>query len=379
MKAGDLVSRVFRNPQSAKDLSSRDWDLLIRQARYSMLLARLYHQLTANGLLDCVPEPVIKHLASASIMARRHAQAIRWEVLQIHKALVRLGVPVVLLKGAAYVIADLPPAAGRTFVDVDIMVPKSALSDAERALNRKGWISSHHDDYDQRYYRTWMHELPPMMHRQRQTVLDVHHTILPETARLHPDPHKLIMDSVPAGELEEIYVFAPADMVLHSATHLFSDGELEHGLRDLVDLDALIRHFGQNQEFWAKLVARAKELDLTRPLYYALRYTSRILGTPVPKEALLASEASKPNALLIVVMDQLFLRALKPDHPSCSDAFTGTARWMLYIRSHYLRMPVWLLLPHLFHKAVITPYTQKAAEKKAEAQPKLADLLDRPK
>jgi hypothetical protein len=32
-------------------------------------------------------------------------------------------------------------------------------------------------------------------------------------------------------------------MVLHSATHLFYDGELNHGLRDLVDLDDLLRHF----------------------------------------------------------------------------------------------------------------------------------------
>jgi hypothetical protein len=25
-----------------------------------------------------------------------------------------------------------------------------------------GWAATHHDAYDQRYYRQWMHELPPM-------------------------------------------------------------------------------------------------------------------------------------------------------------------------------------------------------------------------
>jgi len=275
MKAVDLVSRVIGDPQSAAGLSLRDWDLLIRQARYSMLLARIHHVLTETGQLACVPEPVVRQLESASAVARRHAQVIRWEVLQVQKALFRLGVPVVLLKGAAYAMADLPPAAGRVFVDVDIMVPKPALADAEKALFQKGWMTAHHDEYDQRYYRTWMHELPPMTHVKRQTELDVHHTILPETARLHPDPYKLIMASESLDDLDEMYVLAPADMVLHSATHLFSDGELEHGLRDLVDLDALIRHFGKSKEFLGQLVKRAQEMDLTRPLYYALRFTTR--------------------------------------------------------------------------------------------------------
>ena len=33
-------------------------------------------------------------------------------------------------------------------------------------------------------------------------------------------------------------------MVLHSATHLFHEGELDKALRDLVDIDGLLRHFG---------------------------------------------------------------------------------------------------------------------------------------
>ena len=376
MKTRDLVSRIIRNPHGAADLSLREWDLLVRQARYARLAARIHHQLATFGELEHVPTGVLRHLESASIVAKRHAEALRWEVLQIQKALVRLGVPVLLLKGAAYTMAGLPPAAGRLFVDVDIMVPKPALSDAEKVLNRYGWVTTSDDDYDQRYYRTWMHELPPMIHMKRQSVLDVHHTILPETARLHPDPYKLIVDAVPVEGLDEIYVLAPVDMVLHSATHLFSDGELEHGLRDLVDLDALLRHFGASDEFWENLVGRAQELGLTRPLYYALRYTSRILGTPVPRGILERVKVWGPSAVLALQMDQLFLRALRPTHPSCHDMFTGVARWMLYVRSHYLRMPFRLLIPHLFYKAFITPRKQKMAERAAEGQPQLADFMN---
>ena len=376
MRAIDLVSRVIRNPHSAADLSLGEWDLLVRQARYARLAARIYHQLATYGELEHVPTEVLRHLQSANAVAKRHAEALRWEVLQIQKALVRLGVPILLLKGAAYTMAGLPPATGRLFVDVDVMVPKPALADAEKALNRHGWVIEGHDDYDQRYYRTWMHELPPMTHMRRQSVLDVHHTILPETARLHPDPYKLIVDAVPVRDLDEIYVLAPVDMVLHSATHLFSDGELEHGLRDLVDLDALLRHFGAAEEFWENLVARAQEMGLTRPLYYALRYTSGILDTPVPEGILERAKGWGPNLGVSLLMDQLFLRALRPTHPSCRDMFTGVARWMLYVRSHYLRMPFRLLIPHLFYKAFITPRKQKVAERESEEQTQLADFMN---
>jgi len=371
----DLFLTLLQNPDNARTLDLQQWDLVVRQARRAQLLARLYYSLERDDLLSSIPEQAKWHFEAAAKVTKRHVDSVQWEVKQIYRALFSVGVPIVLLKGAAYVMAGLPPATGRVFVDVDIMVPKGALNDVERALKRRGWMATHHDEYDQRYYRQWMHELPPLKHARRQTVLDVHHTILPETARLHPDPHKLMMDAVPLDGMEDVYVFAPEDMVLHSATHLFHDGELEHGLRDLVDLDSLLRHFSQADGFWERLLDRAVEMELARPLYYALRYTSNILGTPVPDGILSKSRQGKPSMMVAWLMDQLFYRALKPDHASCRDSFTGLARWVLYIRAHYLRMPLHLLIPHLFYKSFITPYKERQREKLAENQPNLADFL----
>jgi hypothetical protein len=142
-------------------------------------------------------------------------------------------------------------------------------------------------------------------------------------------------------------------MVIHSATHLFHEGEFRRGLRDLLDLDRLLRFYGETeQEFWEKLVPRADELALAQPLFYALRYTQRIFLTPIPEAVLLASERAKPaGRIRKKIMDSLFLRALMPEHASCDDHFTAIARFCLYVRSHYLRMPLYLLIPHLIRKA----------------------------
>ena len=348
----DLLSTALSSPESTTSLKLLEWDILIRQARRADLLARLSILLEKQGLLGQVPAQAKRHLDSAHIVSESHDRRVRWEARQIRDALEHLNIPVILLKGAAYVLSELPAACGRLFYDIDIMVSKADLEVVEQALRRKGWISTHLDAYDQRYYRQWMHELPPLKHIKRKTVLDVHHTILPETARMSPDPGKLILAAQPLDGQGCLKILAPTDMVLHSAAHLFHDGELEHGLRDLTDLDSLLRHFGRNQAFWAELVERARELDLMRSLYYALRYTQSILGTPVPDTVQQSARAGRPVWFAPALMDTVFTRALAPDHPSCDTLFTGLARWFLYVRAHYLRMPLHLLIPHLIRKAI---------------------------
>jgi len=347
-----LLLTALRNPESTLSLGLEDWDLLVRQARRADLLARLCVLLGEQGLLDEVPLQARNHLESELLLAKTHERVVRWEGRKIHQALEDFNIPVILLKGAAYVLGDLPTGRGRLFNDVDILVPKRELDTVEKALIRRGWMLTHLDAYDKRYYSLWMHQLPPLRHIRRKTVLDVHHTILPETARLCPDPVKLIAESQPLNGHGCLKILAPADVVLHSATHLFHEGELEHGLRDLVDLDSLLLHFGRDEAFWPKLVERATELDLVRPLYYALRYTSAILGTPIPEKVEDNSRSAWPKGIAPALMDALFTRALAPDHSSCDIPFTGLARWSLYVRAHALRMPMHLLIPHLIRKAV---------------------------
>lgn len=349
----NLVADFFQNPDVINRFSLSDWDLLIRQARFASLLPRIAAIVDENGFADDLPAAVAMHLFSTKRVADKQAKVIHYEIRQIELALASLGKPVVLLKGAAYVAAGLPSSTGRIFSDIDILVPKSSLDDAERLLVRHCWMTTHNDEYDQHYYRTWMHELPPMKHTHRGTVLDVHHAILPDTARLKPASEKLLEKIQPVSGCNNIYVLSNIDMVLHSATHLFHDGELENGLRDLVDLDALLRHFSKDEQFWDQLIERAVEMDLIRPLYYALRYSQQILQTPVPDVVMKAATAvGRPAIALASLMDALFARALMPDHSSCDDALTPLARWLLYIRSHYLRMPFHLLIPHLLRKAI---------------------------
>lgn len=256
--------------------------------------------------------------------------------------------PAILLKGAAYLLANLPPSRGRLFSDIDILVPKRALPAVESALMLAGYATTHHHPHDQRYYRRFMHELPPMRHVKRMTLLDVHHTIVPESSRIRLDASALFRAAVPLAGRDDLAVLDAADMLLHSAVHLFHNEEFTHGLRDLVDIDALFRHFGATAGFTEKLADRAADLGLLRPLYYALRWTWRLFDTPVPASLLLASRNAAPSMPVRGLMDLLLSRALMP---TASDPSTLWARRALYLRGHWLKMPVPLLAWHLTMKA----------------------------
>ena len=223
-RSRDLLVRTLRSPAVVARFSMSEWDTLIRQARAAGLLARLAHHLRQHGLTAAIPAMALWHFDAAETLADKQRTAVRWELQQLRAALADLDSPLIVLKGAAYVAANLPAAAGRLFNDIDILVPRERLPKAESSLMLAGWHASGLSEYDKRYYRRWMHEIPPLQHVQRATVIDVHHAILPDTARYHPDPAKLRSRAVAVEGLPGVYVLAAEDRILHSATHLFHDG-----------------------------------------------------------------------------------------------------------------------------------------------------------
>lgn len=345
-----LISTIIQHPQTACDFSLKDWDVLVRLARRANILGMLYYFLCDEQIKKHIPEKVFCHFQAQANFDLYYRNAVKLECQRIADILNSINVPCVVLKGGAYVVADLPVSFGRLFSDIDLLVPKPRITEVEQLLKLHGWMSGPMDAYDDKYYRQWMHEIPPLHHIKRSTSLDVHHAILPETAKLKPDSQLLLKDIVAVGD--NLYVLAPIDMVLHSMTHLFHEGELEHGMRDLIDLDGLLKHYLKlDDRFWEKLLTRAELQDLSLPLYYALRYLKRILNSPIPVNVIVASQALVGGEKKI--MDIFFDRALLPDHKICNDGFTAVARWCLYVRSHYLRMPFRLLIPHLIRKAYV--------------------------
>ena len=341
---------ALRQPDSVLSLDAAGWNELIDRARRHRLLGRLAADISEAGLEDRVPPTVRDVLADARANTAVNQAVQRYEVEQVRAVLDEIGVPLILLKGGAYLIAALPPARGRLSADLDILVPRSALPGVEAAMLAHGWEAVVTDAYDQRYYRDWSHQIPPLRHGERRTELDIHHTIAPPTTRVMPDTAALIADARPAGD-GRVSVLAPPDMVLHSAVHLFNE-DMAMGLRDLVDLHDLLEHFGAEDGFWPRLVERAARHRMNRTLFYCMQFCCRLLGTRIPKAVRADLNACGPNRLVRGAMDLLVPAALIRERPNRDSLSADLAAWLLYVRSHWLRMPPAMLARHLFVKAV---------------------------
>lgn len=327
---------TLRDPSPAALLDGAAWARVLARARTANLLGALAERCADAGIDP--PPAVARHLDGARQVAERQRLSVIWETRQLQRVLGPLGVPVLLLKGSAYVMSDFGLGRGRTFGDIDILVPYASLGDVESRLMLAGWASAKTEPYDQRYYRQWMHELPPMTHLRRGTVLDVHHTILPRTARYTPDPQRLIARATPLAELPALYVPAPEDLLAHSLTHLMHEGELHNGLRDLHDVHEMARTFAEDPGFWSRFAVAVEGNDLARPVGLGLHLARLVFDSPIPDDLVPRLLGGPPPAWLTPV----YRRAL-----GLQPAWQAAAQLLVYVRAHALRMPWPLLIRHL--------------------------------
>jgi hypothetical protein len=350
-----LVRLALDDPAAAAQLPAAKLDLLLQLLRHVRLHGRFAADLKKTGAFDELPLIAQQQLESIfHYGAARERQAL-WELNRIAWATAeRPDFDLVLMKGCAYMLLGLPNAAGRIFADVDLIAPEEQLPEIESLLNHRGWKTRELSPHDDNYYRAWSHELPPIVHPERGVEVDVHHNILPRTARLKPPAAKLLENARPVDDAR-YRVLGNEDLVLHAMVHLMVDSDLALKLRDLVDIDVMCRHFeATDPGFWERLTSRADELGVGRPCYYSLRFMSRLLGTPVPAETLRQAKRWEPPAPARRLMDGLVPLAILPEHPLHLSRRAGLARLLLYMRSHWLRMPPWLLSYHLSYKFFAT-------------------------
>jgi hypothetical protein len=352
--------QAWRSPLAAASIPPAHWSTILGAARRARCAGHLAVRLGRAGVLADLPAPVRDQFASVAVVVAQRRHALRVQTAALERALAPLGEAVMLLKGAAYERAGLALAEARLPGDVDLLVSPEALDRAEALLRAGGWAAQPLDPYDERYYRAWSHELPPLRHPEGELEVDLHHALTPALGGDGVDTPAVFALARAAGGL---CLPDGLDLAVHSALHAFKDTELDGRLRELMDFDLLVRELGaaDPMAFSAALLARADALGAPagRALRWAARYACAWLETPVAGHALpgesvarrRASRAWSLPALRSWAMDTLVPAAMLPGPAQAPSPAQRAARLALTVRYHLGRMPLRLLLPHLLHKA----------------------------
>lgn len=325
---------LLRSPASAA-IADFEWNLILAQGRKTQLLGQLAFQLRQSMCIDGVPPPVRRHLELWELTAQRRAEVAMWEVKGL-RSVVESSIPIMLLKGCAYVACGDACAGGRIFSDIDILVRRTDLPRVELELFAAGWKPSQVSDYDRAYYRDWMHEVPPMEHVRRHTTVDLHHAINPPVSPHYVDPEKLWEDAL---EIKPgLFVLGPTDRVIHCALHLLQEGDVKKLLRELHDLYLLNFQFHKTAASKAELQKRALTLGVWSHVQAALTAADAIFSPSTRRE-------NVGRWLSAWVVQSAVARL--SSKASVAQAVSDVA---VLAHSHLMKMPLTLLIPHLAHK-----------------------------
>lgn len=349
-----LLTDFLAAPACVRQWQPRDWNLFLPLLREARLMTRALDLAESAGLVDAFPARIVDQMTGARAQTRYvQIQAVR-ELGHVLRALRHDGIRVVALKGIAYQVAALPLAKWRGLSDIDLLIDRGDLEQAEALLLRHGWVvNGEFDDYDQRYYREWMHEVPPLRHAARETEVDLHHNLAPPVSRVRIDATELWLEQVvvegPGGMA--VGVLSDCDMLLHNAVHLFMNDELRGGLRDVMDFRDLYTHFRAfDGGFEQRLLARAEAMHCGLPLYYAVDTAQRLVGLEPGDTMAQGLSRHRPSLLPRMSMRWLIGHALAPTRTALR--VTALANWLLFVRSHWIRMPTGMLIRHLVRKTM---------------------------
>lgn len=365
MTAGpdDDVLTALRDPAALATFDARRLTDLIGRARGADVLGRIAARARRRGAQAALPARLRDLLLASELARDAHRRRLAFETDRLARLLRDTTGIAVLLKGAAYAACGMPAADGRAPGDIDVLVPRADLAAVEARLQAAGWEPTPLAPHAQRYFRAWMHEVPPLRHRERGTLVDLHHTILPPRGRIAIEPGQLLDAAIVLPGLRPLAALAPEDMALHCIAHQFQDGEFRHTLRELVDLDDLVWDFGAAPGFWPRFVARTRRLGFGRPARYALIQARDLLATPVPDAALASFADAAPPPPVDELVRGAMRAALRASGRSPRGVGERAAARLLVLRAHWLKLPPALLARHALAK--LTARITSAAGRRA--------------
>ncbi|MBU4311144.1 MAG: nucleotidyltransferase family protein [Candidatus Omnitrophica bacterium] len=256
-----------------------DWGFLWEQSLYHGASSFLYHHLKKQGLEDKAPADYLEKFRGFYIWVNFKNQALWEEFCNIEKALLQKNIKAVPIKGIALNQVLYEGKNIRPIGDIDILIQKSELPDAERVLLSSGYIKST-AGYSIDYYKKYHCHIP----FRKRHLCEVHWAIA------LPRPHKIDLPDIWKNTREynvketKLTILSPEDNLFTLALHL-NRFNSPLSLRYIMDVSEFINQY-RNTIDWDYLIKNARANKIRSLLYFALYSAQDMLGAPVPKNIL---------------------------------------------------------------------------------------------
>ncbi|MEW6323776.1 MAG: nucleotidyltransferase family protein [Nitrospirota bacterium] len=255
--------------------SMTDWSGLLERASSEGLVGLFYEQVLQTGLEAKLPPSVSRSLRHTHLRNQidyaRKARAVE----QMAEAFDQEGLRFLLLQGMAITERIYPSSGARPLSDIDLLIPRHHLPQAQRVLIRLGYLP--------------LHRYPPT-YAKRDICVDLH----PELAylsRVEPqarnplrvDDTLLWQSAIPwRGNLPGAWIPSSVDQIILLCAHL-----QKHSFGRLiwfVDIGRLLQVHAQ-EDAPTFLRERAGQLNLEKPFHFVSSYLQNVIGQSWPFDA----------------------------------------------------------------------------------------------
>ena len=332
------MARALANPAHLQFLALGEWSRLLRHAQRNQLLARLATLALGQESLGALPQLPRLQLEQARQAATAQRQQRQRDLQALMQLLEPAGFVVVALNGTAHWLHEIAPTNDQQCAGLDIWVDSGHWERLAATLRSGGWLPADTGPADQAGRVRWNAAPGAQGPVRRAAVLTVHSQMLPALPCAQAGLALQLQARLAVPEIPGLHVPAPSDLVLCAVAQVFHTDGGAQALRDLSDVDVLLRRFAPQPAFWSDLVQRAAELELSRALYYGLRHSVRLFATPVPDSARRARRAVAPPLRMNRLMDGLWSRVLCTPHASGRQSIRQFCRDLLRLRARWLRV-----------------------------------------
>ena len=303
------------------------WDIFLGLVRIERAAPVVWPRLR-RLLRNRMPNDLLEGLGRAAVMQDIRMTRMSVRLDQTLAALTGVGIPVLLLKGAALgktVYGSLPR---RPMLDLDLLIPADQLARAREVALGAGWeagpLEGERDFYQDHYH------LPPFFDKGGADFsLELHNGLF---FRGHPfafDVGEVWERSVPLEGAPRVRVPGTTDMVLHLALHFAWSHTMRSATwRTFRDLGTLADSGAID---WGDVGREAHRSRGASCCYWAFRLARRWAGVKVPESLLQSLRPPIPDAVL-PVLDRHFTHLWYPVDLPCPSTRLDWALWRIAIR-----------------------------------------------
>ena len=271
-----------------------DWGRYLDLCGAHGLEGVVYYTLKKSKLTGSFPAEVIAHLKNKYYQIAACNVRLMDQLQRITTAFGETGLSLLPTQGTSLVETVYPSLGTRPMTDIDLLIKKEEWSEARQLLQRLGFNS-----------RPWL----PNFFSGNGVILDIHFDLGGFDDRIRSQKYAVRMmqndrlwaEAVSPADSHGRRTLSDGDTLLYLAAHL-----QKHSFSRLIwflDLALLIQ---QHRDMsWIVVWDRAQEFNLTKCLYFVLRYLRSVFGIELPETI---ERGFKPGSLNLV--ERRFLGAL---------------------------------------------------------------------